>query len=115
MNKPRRLTGLALKLAAVAAATLPVFAVAPGAAASQQAPAAAANVLTCTTDTDGSWGHARCTNNTGVVKAFRVTVVCGLWPDTVGPWKTLNSGASDVSSARCRGGSGVGSVGWQEG
>ncbi|GAA1894852.1 hypothetical protein GCM10009837_16050 [Streptomyces durmitorensis] len=114
-NKPRRLTGLALKLAAVAAAVLPVFAVAPGAAAAQQAPAAAANVLNCTTDTDGYWGHAHCTNNTGVVTAFRVTVVCGEWPDTAGDWKTLKPGASDVSSARCIAGTGVGSVGWEEG
>ncbi|GAA3140474.1 hypothetical protein ACFQ0X_11645 [Streptomyces rectiviolaceus] len=117
MNKPRCLTGLALKLAAVAAATLPalVVAVAPGAAAVQQVPVAAANVLNCTTDTDGYWGHAHCTNNTGVVTAFRVTVVCGEWPDTSGQWKTLKPGGSDVSSARCFGGTGVGSVGWEEG
>ncbi|MFH8489661.1 hypothetical protein [Streptomyces longisporoflavus] len=116
MNKPRRLTRLVLKLAAVATAALPALAVAPGAAAAQQVPAAAPpNVLSCTTDTDGYWGHAHCTNNSNVVTAFRVTVVCGHWPDTTGEWKTLNPGASDVSSARCFGGSGVGSVGWEEG
>ncbi|MCX4670673.1 hypothetical protein OG453_28940 [Streptomyces sp. NBC_01381] len=116
MNKPRRLTGLALKqLAAMVAVTLPVFAVTTGAAAAQQEPAAAAKVLDCTTDTDGYWGHAHCTNNTGVVTAFRVTVVCGGWPDATGEWKTLNAGKADTSSARCLGGSGVGSVNWEEG
>ncbi|MEV8315875.1 hypothetical protein AB0Q95_17055 [Streptomyces sp. NPDC059900] len=115
MNKPRRLSRLVLKLAAVAAAMVPALAVAPGASATQQEMAAPPNVLTCTTDTDGYWGHAHCTNNTGVVTAFRVKVVCGEWPDARGDWKTLNPGASDVSSARCFGGTGVGSVNWEEG
>ncbi|MGW5733857.1 MULTISPECIES: hypothetical protein [Streptomyces] len=116
MNKPRRLTGLALRLAGVAAATLPVLAVTPGATAAPQEPAAAAVMaLDCTTDTDGYWGHAHCTNNTGTVIAFRVKVVCGEWPDARGDWKTLNPGARDVSSARCFGGTGVGSVSWEEG
>lgn len=70
MNKPR-LTGLTLKLAAMAAATLPVFAVMPGAAAAPREPAAAVMALTCSTDTDGYWGHAHCKNNTNVVTAFR--------------------------------------------
>ncbi|TGB00095.1 hypothetical protein [Streptomyces sp. MZ04] len=109
-NKPRRLTGLALKLAAVAAAALPVFAVAPGAAAAQQEPAAAAGVLDCTTDTDGYWGHAHCTNTTGGETSFRVHVVCGVWPDAYGDWKTPAPGAADTSSARCFGGTGVGDV-----
>ncbi|MFE0133992.1 hypothetical protein ACFWY6_20875 [Streptomyces sp. NPDC059037] len=113
MNKPRRLTGLAIKLAAVAAATLPAFAVAPGAAAAPQAPAVA-GALNCTTDTDGVWGHAHCTNNTTDVKSFRVVVVCGGWPDVVGDWKTLNPGAADTSSARCILGTGVGRVGVEE-
>ncbi|MER6957400.1 MULTISPECIES: hypothetical protein [unclassified Streptomyces] len=115
MNKPRRFTGLVLRLAGVAVATLPVLALAPGAAAAQQAPAAAARILTCSTDTDGWLGHAHCTNNTTVVRAFRVRVVCGGWPDAAGEWKTLSPGESDVSSARCFGGTGVGSVDWQEG
>ncbi|MEV0321916.1 hypothetical protein ACIBKX_29885 [Streptomyces sp. NPDC050658] len=112
MNKPRRLTGFALRLAAVAAAALPVFAVAPGAAAAPQHQAAA---LTCTTDTDGYWGHAHCTNTTGAETSFRVHVVCGEWPDAYGDWKTLAPGAKDVSSARCFGGTGVGAVHVQEG
>ncbi|WP_246201530.1 hypothetical protein [Streptomyces alboniger] len=117
MNEPRRSTRLALKLATLAAAaTLPVAGLAPSAVATpSQEASAAANILTCHTDTDGRWGHAHCKNNTNVVKAFRVTVVCGVWPDTSGPWKTLRPGHSDVSSARCNGGTGVGSVGWQEG
>ncbi|MGW7081992.1 hypothetical protein ACWGH2_00615 [Streptomyces sp. NPDC054871] len=115
MNKPRGFSGLTLKLAGLAVATLPVLAVTTGATAAEKAPAGAVAVLNCTTDTDGYWGHAHCTNNTGVVTAFRVTVVCGEWPDTAGEWKTLKPGASDVSSARCFGGTGVGSVGWEEG
>ncbi|MEV8017214.1 hypothetical protein AB0O76_12865 [Streptomyces sp. NPDC086554] len=115
MNKPRRLTGLALKLASVAAAALPVFAIAPGASAAQQALATAAGVLDCTTDTDGYWGHAHCTNNTGGEASFRVRVVCGMWPDAWGDWKKLAPGATDVSSARCFGGTGVGKVLVEEG
>lgn len=115
MNKPRRLARLALKLAGVGAAALPVLAVTPGTAAAQQAPAAAVRALSCSTDTDGYWGHAHCKNNTNVVTAFRVVVVCGEWPDARGDWKTLKPGESDVSSARCFGGTGVGSVGWEEG
>ncbi|MEV0385059.1 hypothetical protein [Nonomuraea sp. NPDC050643] len=114
MNKPR-FSGLALKLAGVAALALPVLAVAPGAEAAQWQAAAAAKILTCTTDTDGYWGHAHCRNNANVVRAFRVTVKCGWWPDAIGSWKTLNPGGADVSSARCMGGTGVGSVDWQEG
>jgi len=114
MNKPRS-TGLVLKLAGVAAAALPVLAIAPGAAAAQQEPVTADKILTCSTDTDGYWGHAHCTNNTNVVRAFRVYVVCGRWPDATGDWKTLKPGESDVSSARCLGGTGVGSVDWEEG
>ncbi|MEV6753370.1 hypothetical protein [Streptomyces sp. NPDC051214] len=114
MNKPR-LTGLTLKLAAMAAVTLPVFAVMPGAAAAPREPAVTVMALTCSTDTDGYWGHAHCKNNTTVVTAFRVKVVCGGWPDARGAWKTLKPGESDVSSARCFGGTGVGSVSWEEG
>ncbi|MFE6691086.1 hypothetical protein ACFVFQ_32045 [Streptomyces sp. NPDC057743] len=85
------------------------------------APASAAarpqikNDLTCTTTTDGRRGTADCTNNTNRTIAFRATVVCGLWPDTTGPWRTLNPGARDHSEATCDGGTGVGSVGWEEG
>lgn len=115
MNKPHRLTGLALKLAAMAAATLPVLAVTQGTAVAQQERAVAARVLTCTTDTDGYWGHAHCTNTTGGEVSFRVHVVCGLWPDAYGDWKKLAPGATDISSARCFGGSGVGGVLVEEG
>ncbi|MET9549603.1 MULTISPECIES: hypothetical protein [unclassified Streptomyces] len=120
MTKSRRFTPYALKLAAVAVATLPVLAaVTPGAAAAPsaqaKAPAGVMNALTCTTDTDGWTGHAHCKNNTNQVRAFRAVVVCGAWPDARGAWKTLHPGGSDVSSARCFGGTGVGSVSWQEG
>ncbi len=110
MNKP---LGLVLKLAGVAAVALPVLATAPVATAQQHA--AAGKILTCSTDTDGYWGHAHCTNNTAVVRAFRAYVKCGWWPDAFGSWKTLKPGQRDVSSARCFGGTGVGSVTWLEG
>ncbi|MFC8194237.1 hypothetical protein ACFWBR_19265 [Streptomyces sp. NPDC060006] len=115
MNKPRRFTGLALSFVGVVAAALPVLALAPAAAAAQREPAAPAKILTCRTDTDGWTGHAHCTNNASEVRAFRAEVVCGAWPDAVGAWKTLRPGESNVSSARCFGGTGVGSVTWQEG
>ncbi|MGV9884610.1 hypothetical protein [Streptomyces sp. NPDC003006] len=115
-TKPRRFTGPALRLATVAAAaTLPVAAVAPSAAAAPPGRAMADRILTCSTDTDGWTGHAHCKNNTNVVRAFRAVVVCGAWPDARGAWKTLKPGESNVSSARCFGGTGVGSVDWQEG
>ncbi len=72
-------------------------------------------VLSCTTDSDGWTGRADCTNNTGSVVAFRVVVICGYWPDQVGAWRTLDPGRSGTSSATCGGGTGVGSVDWQEG
>ncbi|WP_239569156.1 hypothetical protein [Streptomyces sp. G44] len=118
MTDSRRSTPLALKLAAVVVATLPALAaVTPGAAAAPSArpPAAADKILTCSTDTDGWTGHAHCKNNTNQVRAFRASVVCGAWPDAKGAWKTLHPGRSDVSSARCFGGTGVGSVSWDEG
>ncbi|MEU2561903.1 hypothetical protein ABZ626_21600 [Streptomyces longispororuber] len=110
-----RSTRLAVTLASVvAAATLPAAALAPGAAAAPEA-RAAAKILTCSTDTDGWTGHAHCKNNTNVVRAFRAVVVCGAWPDAFGAWRTLKPGESNVSSARCFGGTGVGSVDWLEG
>ncbi|MFG2652243.1 hypothetical protein [Streptomyces sp. NPDC048436] len=115
MNKTRRISGLTPKLAGMVAATLAVLAVTQSAAAAPQEPAAAVKALSCSTDTDGYWGHAHCTNNTDAVTAFRVVVVCGGWPDAYGDWKTLKPGESDVSSARCLAGSGVGSVRWEEG
>ncbi|MFI9237099.1 hypothetical protein [Streptomyces sp. NPDC053079] len=51
----------------------------------------------------------------GSVVAFRVVVICGYWPDQVGAWRTLDPGRSGTSSATCGGGTGVGSVDWQEG
>ncbi|MGW6016073.1 hypothetical protein [Streptomyces sp. NPDC055210] len=115
MNKPRRFTGLTFTLAGVVAATLPALALAPAAAAAPQQPAAAAKILSCTTDTDGWTGHAHCTNNTNEVRAFRAYVVCGAWPDAAGAWRTLKPGEKNISSARCFGGTGVGSVTWEEG
>ncbi|MEU5579520.1 hypothetical protein ABZ791_25820 [Streptomyces huasconensis] len=119
MTQSRRFTPLALKLAAVAVATLPVLAaVTPGAAAAPAVHAkapVAEKILTCGTSSDGWTGHAHCKNNTNQVRAFRASVVCGMWPDAKGAWKTLHPGGSDVSSARCFGGTGVGSVSWDEG
>ncbi|MFG2207623.1 hypothetical protein [Streptomyces sp. NPDC048638] len=83
--------------------------------ASATATARITNDLSCTTTTDGRTGTADCTNHTNRTIAFRATVVCGWWPDQTGPWKTLNPGARDTSAATCSGGTGVGSVNWQEG
>ncbi|RFS83112.1 hypothetical protein D0T12_23355 [Actinomadura spongiicola] len=102
-------------LAAATVAALPLLAMAPSAAAIPQESATAEKTLTCRTDTDGYWGHAHCTNNGNVVRGFRASVVCGGWPDATGAWRTLNPGQSGLSSARCFGGTGVGSVTWEEG
>ncbi|MFH8573143.1 hypothetical protein [Streptomyces sp. NPDC017993] len=95
------------------------LAAAAPASAAPAAPAATvarlAGDLSCTTRSDGRTGTADCTNNTNRTIAFRATVVCGWWPDQTGPWKTLNPGARDTSAATCSGGTGVGSVNWQEG
>ncbi|MEW2574714.1 hypothetical protein ACFY41_00595 [Streptomyces syringium] len=111
----RRSGSVALALAGAAAAALPLVAAAPSVAADEAAPRAKAQVLSCTTDSDGWTGRADCTNNTGSVVAFRVVVVCGWWPDQYGAWRTLDPGRSGTSSATCGGGTGVGSVSWQEG
>ncbi|UNO43539.1 hypothetical protein [Streptomyces sp. MST-110588] len=97
-----------LMLGGAAALTAAAPAVAAG-------PTGAANELSCTTHSDGRTGTADCANNTNRTIAFRVTVVCGWWPDQVGPWKTLNPGDHDSSAATCSGGTGVGSVNWEEG
>lgn len=88
---------------------------APTAATGQHADARINNDLNCTTTSDGRTGTADCTNNTNRTIAFRATVVCGEWWDQTGPWKTLNPGARDTSAATCEHGTGVGSVGWEEG
>ncbi|MFG2892822.1 hypothetical protein [Streptomyces sp. NPDC048248] len=110
---------LMLGSAAALAAAAPASA-APAAPAAAEATAAHSGArlggaLSCTTRSDGRTGTADCTNNTNRTIAFRATVVCGWWPDQTGPWKTLNPGARDTSAATCSGGTGVGSVDWQEG
>ncbi|MGA5194069.1 hypothetical protein [Streptomyces exfoliatus] len=81
----------------------------------ETAPRAAANDLNCRTWVDGYQGFADCTNNTNRAIAFRVTIVCGWWPDEVGQWITLNTGQRGTSSGECGGGTGAGSASWQEG
>ncbi|TJZ55845.1 hypothetical protein FCH28_11170 [Streptomyces piniterrae] len=88
---------------------------APSTTAVRHTDARIANELNCTTTSDGRTGTADCTNNTNRTIAFRATVVCGEWPDQTGPWKTLNPGARDNSAATCEHGTGVGSVGREEG
>ncbi|MDX3849254.1 hypothetical protein [Streptomyces sp. AK02-01A] len=108
----KRLTGKFL--AAAAALSLVVLSPAAGSvqAADRVGPA---GLLNCSTTTDGWTGRADCTNYSGQVVAFRAVVVCGWWPDAYGAWQTLRPGWSGWSSATCGGGSGVGSVSWQEG
>ncbi|MGW4029168.1 hypothetical protein ACWEFL_07570 [Streptomyces sp. NPDC004838] len=105
----RRITAMALS----AAAALPLIAVGPVAHAAESAPPPA--LLSCSTSTDGWTGRADCTNNSSQVVAFRAVVVCGWWPDAYGKWITLRPGHSGWSSGTCGGGSGVGSVSWEEG
>ncbi|MFF0447488.1 hypothetical protein ACFYT4_13960 [Streptomyces sp. NPDC004609] len=104
----RRITAMALS-----AAALPLIAVSPTAHAAESAPRPA--LLSCSTSTDGRTGRADCSNHSSQVVAFRAVVVCGLWPDANGRWITLSPGQSGWSSATCGGGSGVGSVSWEEG
>ncbi|MFE7772988.1 hypothetical protein ACFU5O_03635 [Streptomyces sp. NPDC057445] len=102
-----------------AAAALPLAVLSPSAGTAQaDAPddaRGAAALLSCTTSTDGWTGWANCHNPSGQVVAFRAVVVCGWWPDAYGGWVTLRPGGSGGSSATCGGGSGVGSVSWEEG
>ncbi|MEU5159578.1 hypothetical protein AB0G74_08200 [Streptomyces sp. NPDC020875] len=72
-------------------------------------------LLDCRTSTDGWTGRADCTNRSNQVVAFRAVVVCGVWPDAYGKWITLSPGQAGWSSATCGGGTGVGSVSWEEG
>ncbi|MFF1507979.1 hypothetical protein [Streptomyces sp. NPDC058326] len=81
----------------------------------EAAPRAAANALNCQTWVNGYQGFADCTNNTNRAIAFRVSIVCGWWPDTYGQWVTLNSGQRGTSAGECGGGSGAGSASWVEG
>ncbi|TYB62251.1 hypothetical protein FXF51_26440 [Nonomuraea sp. PA05] len=112
MTTVLRSTALLLVSAAAAAGlALPASAAAPDAAAA----AVARNSLNCRTWVDGYKGFAECTNNTNRAIAFRVTIVCGLWPDTAGRWITLNQGQRGTSEGECGGGSGAGSANWQEG
>ncbi|MFF9480874.1 hypothetical protein [Streptomyces sp. NPDC014733] len=74
-----------------------------------------ANVLNCTTYTEGSHlAIADCTNNTNQRVAFRVTAVCGWAPDGKGNWVSLDPGQRGKSGFPC-GGTGVGSASWEEG
>ncbi|MFH8615384.1 hypothetical protein ACH4E8_09955 [Streptomyces sp. NPDC017979] len=105
----RRITAIALS----AAAAVPLLAMGPSAQAAEAAPVPA--LLSCRTSTDGWTGRADCHNPSNQVVAFRAVVVCGWWPDAYGAWITLRPGQSGWSSAKCGGGTGVGSVSWQEG
>jgi hypothetical protein len=105
----RRITALAV----ATAAALPLVVTGPAAQAAEAAPAPA--LLNCSTSTDGWTGRADCVNRSSQVVAFRAVVVCGWWPDAYGKWITLSPGQAGWSSATCGGGTGVGSVGWQEG
>jgi hypothetical protein len=105
----RRIAAMALS----AAAALPLVVMGPVARAAEQTPPP--QLLTCSTSTDGWTGRADCTNNSSQVVAFRAVVVCGFWPDAYGAWVTLNPGGAGWSSATCGGGTGVGSVSWEEG
>ncbi|MFI6286449.1 hypothetical protein ACIBCM_17105 [Streptomyces sp. NPDC051018] len=106
----RRITAMAASAAVVA---LPLIAMSPIAHAAESAPRPA--LLSCSTSTDGWTGRADCSNHSSQVVAFRAVVVCGLWPDVNGKWITLSPGQSGWSSGTCGGGSGVGSVSWEEG
>ncbi|MFE3328497.1 hypothetical protein [Streptomyces sp. NPDC059176] len=114
---------LAMRAALAAAAALPLAVLSPGTVPVHAADGGAAAVghrgasslLSCTTGSDGWTGRADCSNPTGRVIAFRAVVVCGWWPDQYGHWVTLAAGGSGTSSATCGGGTGVGSVSWEEG
>ncbi|MGW1884426.1 hypothetical protein [Streptomyces sp. NPDC001970] len=115
-GRPARATRALLAIAAA----LPLAVLSPSAGTAQaddpqddtRGPTA---LLSCSTGTDGWTGWADCANPSSQVVAFRAVVVCGWWPDAYGHWVTLEPGWSGHSSATCGGGTGVGSVSWEEG